>query len=177
MLPCCQKKVKEGGTEGDHTRAQCKIQETNYHVDIRHARYLGSPWLRVAAATSIAPCSTRAGLKVLPRRSRQGAAKCSSVEVATELARLVCRRRTFGPCRMSAKRSSEPHCVARQRSRVVASTVRGQRRNKCNTRDDEKTTMSACELQCKYLRDGTSALKTHDAKAILTSFTDLSIIS
>ena len=43
VLPCCQKKVKEGGTEGDHTRAQCKTQETNYHVDIRHARYLGSP--------------------------------------------------------------------------------------------------------------------------------------
>ena len=48
----------------------------------------------------------------LPRRSRQGAALCSSAAVAaTELARLIRRRRTFGTCRTRTKCDAGPYRV------------------------------------------------------------------
>ena len=123
--------------------------------------------LRIAAVTCITPCSTREGLKVTLRRSRHGAAKGSAVAVsATELARLVCRSRTFGT-------------VGRTSSAVLSRVVSygdgprwshqhvGQNNGTgAAIHDDEKTTVSACELQSEHLSDETS--ETHGSETILT---------
>ena len=93
--------------------------------------------MRIAAVTCIAPCSTRNKSEGLPRRARHGAAKSSSAAVsATVLARIVFPKRTFG----TVGRTFGPN------DGTVAAT-----------RDDEKATMSARELefsaQSSWIRD------------------------